>query len=258
MYNLSMPILSAVTRALRDLSHPQVLAVLFLPMLGAIVLWSVLGWIFWDAWTGWFESVVGGTGVARWLAARGAGWVLESLTPLFVVVLLLPAMFVTAMLITELVAMPVVVRVVGRRYPALDKKAGGTIAGSIVNAVVAVVSFALLWLVTLPLWLTGVGAVVLPALNSAYLNQRLFRYDALSEHASAAEYKVVVARARRRLFALGLVLALLYYVPVVNFVAPVVSGLAFTHFCLAELATMRASEPSKHGEPKEGRLRRGT
>jgi hypothetical protein len=30
-----------------------------------------------------------------------------------------------------------------------------------------------------------------------------------------------------------------YYVPVVNLAAPVLSGLAFTHFCLAELARLR-------------------
>jgi hypothetical protein len=34
-------------------------------------------------------------------------------------------------------------------------------------------------------------------------------------------------------------LALLYYVPVVNLVAPVYSGLAFTHYCLRELARLR-------------------
>jgi len=36
------------------------------------------------------------------------------------------------------------------------------------------------WIVTLPLWLTGVGAVLAPVLTSAYLNQRMFRYDALA------------------------------------------------------------------------------
>jgi hypothetical protein len=45
---------------------------------------------------------------------------------------------------------------------------------------------------------------------------------------------------RGRLYALGLLLALLYYVPFVNLIAPVVSGLAFTHFCLAELARLRS------------------
>ena len=79
----------------------------------------------------------------------------------------------------------------------------------------------------------------MPALNSAYLNQRLFRYDALSEHATRDEYREIVIRARGRLYLLGLLLSGLYYVPFLNLAAPVVSGLAFTHFCLGELARIR-------------------
>jgi uncharacterized protein involved in cysteine biosynthesis len=99
--------------------------------------------------------------------------------------------------------------------------------------------FAALWLLSLPLWLTGIGALVLPALVSALFNQRVFRYDALAEHASAGEYRAVVQAAGGRLYALGLALAALYYVPFVNLLAPIVSGLAFTHLCLAELARHR-------------------
>ena len=94
-------------------------------------------------------------------------------------------------------------------------------------------------MVTLPLWFTGIGALVLPPLISAFLNQRLFRYDALAGHASAEEYRLVLARAGGRLYLLGLLLAFVYYIPVLNLAAPVLSALAFTHFCLAELARMR-------------------
>jgi uncharacterized protein involved in cysteine biosynthesis len=234
-----MPIFTAFVRALRDLAHPRVLAILFLPMLGAIVLWSVLGFVFWDAWTGWLQAAIDGTAAGRWLVAHGAGWVLTSAAGLSVFGLLLPAVLITAVLITELVAMPMIVSVVERTYPALAKRGGGTVLGSLGNATAAVLVFTVLWLLTLPLWLTGIGAVVLPVLNSAYLNQRLFRYDALSEHATRDEYREIVRRAKGRLYALGVILGVLYYVPLVNLAAPVVSGLAFTHFCLGELARVR-------------------
>ena len=45
-----------------------------------------------------------------------------------------------------------------------------------------------------------------------------------------------------RLYALGLALAALYYVPIVNLLVPVLSGLAFTHLCLGELAQLRIKE----------------
>ena len=47
--------------------------------------------------------------------------------------------------------------------------------------------FCTLWVVTLPLWLTGIAALILPVLRSAYLGQRLFRYDALAERARREE-----------------------------------------------------------------------
>jgi CysZ protein len=102
-----------------------------------------------------------------------------------------------------------------------------------------VLVFAGLWIITLPLWLTGILAPVLPVVLSAYLNQRLFRYDALSDHASAGEYRAILEASRGRMYVLGALLALLYYVPLLNLLAPIVSGLAFTHFGLAELARLR-------------------
>jgi hypothetical protein len=156
-----------------------------------------------------------------------------------VIVLLVPATLITAMLITELVAMPVVVSVASRSYPALEKRSGGSIAGSVANAAAGSAIFLALWLVTLPLWLTGIGAVILPPLNSAYLSQRLFRYDALAEHASREEYREIASRNKARLYGLGVMLSPLYYVPFVNLAAPVISGLAFTHFCLGALAALR-------------------
>ena len=234
-----MPVFTAFARALRDVGKPRVLAVLFLPMVAAILLWTVLAWVFWDTWMLGLRNLFDGTAVARWFTEHGAAWVVGSFSAFVVVALLLPLMLITAMIVNELVAMPVIVSVVSKDYPGLARRTGGSVPGSLANAVVAITLFILLWIVTLPLWFTGFGAFVLPALNSAYLTQRLFRYDALAEHASRDEYREIVMRTRGRLYLLGLLLAGLYYLPFVNLVAPVVSGLAFTHFCLDELARLR-------------------
>jgi len=167
---------------------------------------------------------------------------MQSLTLLITMVLLVPLVFITALVITEIIAMPIIVSVVGERYyPEIEKLRGGTVIGSIINSAIAIGIFAVLWIATLPLWLFGITALLLPALLSAYLNQRLFRYDALSEHAAPGEYRLLCKRSAGKLYLLGLVLAVLYYVPVFNLVVPVLSGLAFTHLCLAELASLRAS-----------------
>lgn len=245
-------VLRALGSALSDLREPRLLALVLLPMLGALAIWGTLSWIFWNDWTAALNGLATGTAAGRWLEGIGAGWLLRSLAALGVIVLLAPATLITAIVITEVVALPVIVSFVGTRYYArLEKKAGGTIAGGIINSIVGIVAFCTLWLVTLPLWLTGIAAFVLPPLLSAYLNQRLFRYDALAEHAGADEYREIRTRARARLFLLGLLLAVLYYVPLVNLVVPVVSGLAFTHLCLAELARLRAERREERGERRE-------
>jgi len=233
-------VINALTRATANLFDTRIIAIVFLPMLGSIVLWSVLAWLFWEPWTGTVTGAMRSTTVAGWLQQWSATWVIDYTAVFVVLVSILPAIFVTALVITEIIAMPVIVKFVGERYhPQLQRRAGGTVIGSILNAAVAIAVFAVLWVVTLPLWLTGVGAVLAPVLNSAWLNQRVFRYDALSEHAGADEIRDITRAARGDLFLLGILLSLLLYVPVVNLLVPVLSGLAFTHFCLARLARAR-------------------
>jgi len=235
-------VVSAVAAAFRDLRAPRVLAVVLLPMTGAILIWLILSLLYWDTWSQALGALAAGTAAGRWLEDVGAGWLIHALTTLGVIALVIPATFVTALLINEIVAMPTLVaHVSGRHFPRLERRAGGTLLGSALNAMAGIAIFGVLWIVTLPLWLTGVGAVALPALLAAYLNQRLLRYDTLSEHATREEHARLVAQYRGRLYALGLVLGLLYYVPLLNLLAPAASGLAFVHFGLAALERMRAA-----------------
>ena len=68
----------------------------------------------------------------------------------------------------------------------------------------------------------------------------MFRYDALAEHASAAEIATILREGRKRLFGLGLALSPLSLVPIVNvLVLPLYAGIAFTELCLSELAALR-------------------
>jgi len=231
---------TALSRAAGNLFDRRIIALVFLPMLGSLVVWVVLAWLFWDTWTGGITAAMGSTKVAGWLQGWSANWVIDYTAALVVLIAILPAMLVTALLITEIVAMPVIVKFVAERYyPDLRRAGGGTLAGSIGNAVIGVTVFAALWIFTLPLWLTWIGAVLAPVLTSAWLGQRLLRYDALAEHASPEEFSQLIRNSRGDLFLLGILLSLLLYVPVVNLLVPVLSGLAFTQLCLARLAALR-------------------
>jgi uncharacterized protein involved in cysteine biosynthesis len=210
------------------------------PPLVAIAVWLALAWAFADDWARWVADAIATTPWLTWLNDWGLASVLIWGSGIAAFALLAPLMLVVAVLATEILAMPVIVPLIGARdYPRLERRRGGTLAGSAWNAATSILLFAVLWLLSLPLWLTGIGALLLPALISAQFNQRMFRYDALAEHASAGEYRAVVQAAGGRLYGLGLALAVLYYVPLVNLLAPMLSALAFTHLCLAELARLR-------------------
>lgn len=231
---------TAFFAALRDLREGRILALVLVPPLGAFLLWSVLAWLYWSSWIAWVDTTLAATVVGQWIQSHDPGWIVASLATLVLIALVIPSMLITVVVITELVAMPVVVGLVGERhFGSLEMKRGGTLLGSAWNSVRGIVAFSLLWLVTLPLWLTGIGAVLLPLILSAWFTQRMFRYDALADHASAAEYKRILEGSSGRLFLMGLVLALLLYVPLLNLVIPVLSALAYTHLCLGELSRIR-------------------
>jgi CysZ protein len=221
-----------------------------LPMLGALIAWAGIAWFFWDAWTAWIQTGLSDALAGGWAArldlARFAGVAASAI----LLLLLAPAVIGTATLIAALFAMPVLVEHVARRdYPALARRKGGTLFGSLSNAVVALAGFAVLWLASLPAWFfVGPLAAALPWVLSAWLNQKLFRYDALSEHASAEEMQRLFETRFGTLFGLGLVTGLLYFVPLVNLMAPVFAALAFTHLGLAELQALRAQEKPVSGE----------
>ncbi|UCH46946.1 MAG: EI24 domain-containing protein [Betaproteobacteria bacterium] len=236
--------LKALRGALRNTFHPAILGVMLLPGVAAVLVWAGLSWWFWDSWSGAIESTLINLTSEGWLARLNTERFAGFAAGLLLLLLIAPAVLATAMLLSAIFAMPVLVSHVARReFPTLERRAGGTFVGSIVNAVSAVAAFALLWLVTLPLWLfLGPLAVVLPWALSAYLNQRLFRYDALSEHADPQEMRRVFTERFSDLFVLGLMTGLLYFVPFINLIAPVFSALAFTYLCLDELSRLRGAE----------------
>lgn len=246
-------VITALIRAARSLVHPIILAILLVPMLVALAIWIGVGWAYWDTWRSAIQNAVvdhaSFTWAANWDIARLASWIAAAV----VLAMLAPLAILTALVIATVFAMPVLVRHVAQSdYPNLDRRHGGTVIGSIWNALAAILVFALLWIVTLPLWLLGPLAALVPVLLSAYLNQRLFRYDALSDHADAAEMKQIFEFARGRLFLLGLITGVMYFIPPFNLVVPVFSALAFIHLCLHELQEIRSGGRVIEGQTLSG------
>ncbi len=236
-------VVSALIAAFRSLFSPKILALVIWPMLLAMILWMGVAWYFWGSWVASLNGVIQATPMEQWVAQGFLAVVSHYLISIVLVALLLPVIYITALVITAVFAMPLMTNhVASRSYPELERKKGGSAAGSIVNSLVAIILYCIGWVLSLPLWLLSPLAIILPVILMAYLNQRLFRYDALADHASREEYEQIIERTTGKLYLLGVVVGLLHFVPVLNLFLPVYAGLAFVHLCLAELKQLRESK----------------
>ena len=233
-------IFEALSRAFRDLFQFQVLWIVIWPILAASLLWFLLGIAFWSTFSGWIASGLTAIGIQTWLEGVEPRWVAYGIQAITHLILFVPLVFVTALVITALFAMPALIHLVADRdYPHLERENGGGFAGSLLNALIALGIFVAIWLITLPLWLIGAGLVI-PFIATAYLNQRLFRYDALAEHASQDEMRAIFSSQRSLLWGLGLLTGLVQFIPILNLFAPVLTALAFIHFGLERLKNLRS------------------
>jgi CysZ protein len=242
-------VLRALGRALRSLLHVKILILAILPTAFAALFWISLTLHFWPELNVWLAAWLDETSLirlvrylARWLFASDAAGFVPLLAKLVIMATTLPLIQATSLLLTALCAMPLMVRhVAARSYPALERRHGGNFMHSAINGVAGSLMFLFLWVVTLPLWFVPGVVFVLPVALSAYLNQRLFCYDAIADHADARELHAILHAHRPARYSLG-ALGVVHYVPLLGWFAPVLTGLAFIHWGLARIAHMRHLE----------------
>ncbi len=233
--------LDAIAGAFRSLFSLRMLWLMIWPVMVAVVLWAVLAFVFWTPLQNLWLSLYEYFGIAEWMTGIEPAWIGATLQVLLHLMLFVPLVMLTALVLTAIFGMDAMVKTVSEGFfPQLEKRHGGGVVGSAANAFIAVVMYLGLWVVTLPLWLLGPVGAVIPFIAAGYLNQRLFRYDALAIHADAGELKAIIEQERGALWALGIFLALVQFVPLLNFFAPVFTGLAFIHYCLGKLRERRS------------------
>lgn len=233
-------ILTALKRAAADLLTPRMLALALWPMGLSLLFWTLLAWWFGATWKLEIMEFLSTTPVQGLMQWAGAEWLMAYAAISLIILLWLPAVYTTALLITSLALMPMIITfVAGRHYPELERRQGGTALGSVLNGLLAMFIYMAAWLIFLPLWLFAPFGILVSILLNAWLNQRLFMYDALSEHASSQELNTRRHADSTHLYTLSALLGLLHFIPVLNFFAPLYMALAFTHFGLNGLAQQR-------------------
>jgi len=240
-----MNLAGALLYGFASLLHPRMLWLMVWPMLVSLVFWGAVAAAFWERLAAalaalfqrWLDPAAGFLHLDLGGATAAAAYVV-------LVLLLVPLVYLTALFILGAFGMQKMVDHVERRsFPALERRRGGSVAGSVWNSVAALGGMAALFLISLPLWLLPPLWPLIPLAIFAWGNQKLLRYDALAEHADAAEMARLFRERRGALLTLGLLFALLAYVPFVGFIGPVLFGLAFIRYLLGALQELRAAAP---------------
>jgi hypothetical protein len=237
-----MSIVGALLYGLANLAHPRMLWLMIWPMLVSLALWAAIAIALWTRMALWLAEFL-----RRWLEPAAAlvrfDFGNATLIAAYVVLFLVfvPLVYVTALFILGVFGMQKMVdHVAQRSFPGLERRHGGGLAGSLWNGLIALVGMLLLFVLSLPLWILPPLWPLIPLAIFGWVNQRLLRYDALAEHADRVEMARIFRERRGALLLMGLLLALLAYIPFVGFIGPVAFGLAFIRYLLGALQEVRA------------------
>jgi hypothetical protein len=176
---------TAYRRALRAQFSRRMLVLSGAPLILSLLLWGAVLWTGLQPLLDWLQGVFSDYGLFQssgsWLSTLGLGVFKVMVVPLLAIALLLPLMIGSALLFMGVIAMPAIERHVGnRQYPKLEKKEGGSFIGSVAINLGSTAVFALLWLLTLPLYAVPPLAWLVQACLWAWVTSRVMSYDALA------------------------------------------------------------------------------
>jgi len=232
-------VIGSFLAGLKDILRPRILAVMLVPFFLSAFFWSFIVWLSWD----WILNL--GFSLFQSPVVQGLVKLLSPAFELsedpiafvtvaaFILVVIFPAALITALFITSVLLVPTLVNELRKNeFSHLTKKSSSIFTGTGTSIMYSLKYFAT-WVATLPLWIIiPGGALIVPLLLVAWFNSRLFAWEVLTEVAEPSEIPGFVVQNSRPLFVLGLLTAGIYYIPIVNFIAPVITSAAFARFCL--------------------------
>ncbi|RBA23704.1 EI24 domain-containing protein [Herminiimonas fonticola] len=263
------PVMTAFGRAVWSQLHIRMLLLSVLPFVLSIVVWGFALWLYLqpmiDGLQAYFIENDGFRFSNDLLMWVGMGALKTVVVPLIAMWILLPLMILTALIFVGVMAMPVIAKHVGsRQYKELETRRGGTFLGSLWTSTSSFVVFLALWIITLPLSLIPPLTFVIQPVLWGWLTYRVMAYDALADHADAAERKIILRKHRWQLLMIGAMTGAMGAAPTLLWLGGalsviffpllaagaiwlyvlvfIFSGLWFQHYCMEALKRHRATE----------------
>lgn len=234
----------AFKRALVSQCHPSMLLAVLLPFAIALLGAMLLLWLFWTPLTGWLDMQASQwqfiNDTDAWLVGVGLFSLKLYLVPLMAAAILLPVSGILGLAIAAVFVMPLVLRhVSAREYVGVSRRGRNATAYSVWNAIWVSTVFALGWMLTLPFWLIPPMGIILSIFWWAFAFSRMMRVDAIVEHASTEERRILLERGNNGFWAIGLICSLLNLFPPAWIILPVYAGLVNAHYGLEGLRRLR-------------------
>ncbi|HEV2610069.1 MAG TPA: EI24 domain-containing protein [Noviherbaspirillum sp.] len=249
--------------------HIRLLLLTVLPFVLSLVLWGVVLWLGLQPLVDWLQAFFTENNhfpfAKETMESLGLGALYVVVVPLIAMWVLLPLMILTALVFVGTTAMPIIVRhVAKRRHPSLEMRHGGNLLGTLWLSTYSFVIFAVLWIVTLPLSAIPPLTFIIQPILWGWLTYKVMAYDALAEHATREEYRIITRRHRWPLLLIGAITGALGAAPTLLWLGGALSviffpllaggaiwlyvlvfvftGLWFTHYCLDALAEYRRTQ----------------
>lgn len=228
---------AAFARAARDLLAPAVLWRVLWPPFAALALCIVIALSVWQPALARLELLLPA------LPWAGFEWVAQWAAVFLLLAGFAALCYFTTLLLVAIVVLPGLIdRVARQAYPELSRHGENVFVGSLLTTLGATVIYLIGGLLSLPLLLIPGAVLVLPLVWTGWVNQRTFRFDALAEHATRAEFIALIKADRGGFFLAGVGCATLAHIPVLNLLAPGYTALVFVHLGLQRLRTLRSTQ----------------
>ena len=203
-------LLNSFWRAAAYCLHPRVIALSVLPLVIMAVISLGLGYFFWEsaiaAVRSNLESFALLDSMVRWLETLGLSGLRVVLAPVLLLFLAIPVIVIVSLLFVAIFMTPAMVALVAeRRFPALERKKGGSLVASLFWSLGSTVLAAIALMLSIPLWLIPPLILILPPLIWGWLTYRVMSYDALVDHASSEERRQIFREHRASLLGIGVV-----------------------------------------------------
>ena len=203
-------LLDSFWRAAMYCLHPRVIALSVLPLAIMAAISLGLGYFFWEsaiaAVRSNLESFALLDTMVRWLEGLGLSNLRVVLAPVLLLFLAIPVIVIVSLLFVAIFMTPAMVALVAeRRFPALERKKGGSLVASLFWSLGSTVLAAIALVLSIPLWLVPPLILILPPLIWGWLTYRVMSYDALVDHASSEERRQIFKEHRGSLLSIGII-----------------------------------------------------